>query len=241
MNLLFNPSTFGLVLSAVNAAFARTRGSSEGGKLAADDSFYGQEKAEYEKTTAQRRAEKIFPLHYNANEDRGSSSGNPDVGILLHRRRFRRLQRSAHYDNSDRRILQTTITNHDTTDTADDYVGCGTMCKPAVCDCMYTIYFESGVACASEIDDVCNGVTDASGITWTINGCIGRPDDPYYQEYFINIYCPFAECIVDGGTFASCWCQVYKTHCQKYGNERYYMVSPVTISSLVSSPFQCRN
>ena len=234
MILMFNPSIFALVLSTVNAASARRRsGGGEGDKVvAADDSFYGRENEAFEKTTAQRRAEKIFPLNNNANKDSrpiiGSGGVNPDVGILLQGERLRRLQSGAHScDINHRRILQST-NNTTTTDTiADDvdYAVCGTMCKPAVCDCIYNIWCDCGVECASEIDAVCNGVTDANGTEWTIQGCItDYPQYPGYQEYFINVFCPFAKCIVDGGTFGSCWCQGYKTHCEKFGDERIYVV-----------------
>lgn len=66
-----------MVLSAASAAPARRRSSgNEGGKLTADGLFYGRENDAFEKTTAQRRAEHIFPLNNNANKERGPSIGS---------------------------------------------------------------------------------------------------------------------------------------------------------------------
>lgn len=50
---------------------------------------------------------------------------------------------------------------------------CGESCKPSTCACMANIALEANdVGCATEIDTVCNGVTDANGTEWNIQGCI---------------------------------------------------------------------
>ena len=232
MYLVFNPSGLALVLSAVSVAALARRSSSAsnyahqkaGGKLlTAGVPFYGHENVDNEKTTAQRRAEKIFPLNSNAQaQRRGDSNGSnshPDVGILLHGGRLHRFQTGAHWDNNSRHILQRSNTN-----SAEAYALCGSTCKPSACNCVYN-FWSSVEECTSEIDTICNGVTDADGTEWSIQGCIpDYPQYPGYQEYFMNLFCPFSNCVVDGGTLGSCRCQMFKTNCEKFGDEHLYMV-----------------
>lgn len=87
-------------------------------------------------------------------------------------------------------------------------------CEPNLCACVAD--GGRGFDCAPELHAVCNGVTGADGKIFTIGGCV---DDVTYYE---QTYCPFAECIVNGGTFESCDCAFYKDFCDVYKDDPDY-------------------
>lgn len=97
-------------------------------------------------------------------------------------------------------------------------------CSPSVCNC-----FANGINvfdCAVPYDDICNGVADANGTNWGFEGCFrDYPGYPDYQIYERTANCALAKCIVDGGTYGSCYCQMYHTMCEQFGNKRQYNVS----------------
>lgn len=104
-------------------------------------------------------------------------------------------------------------------------------CEPNLCACTGN-GVGNGYTCAAELNAVCNKVTDVNGTVWTIDGCTG--DTKYYRK----AWCPFAECIVNGGTYGTCYCKFYETVCEIYGDRNKYEVSSyfrLTCSSLICS------
>ena len=102
---------------------------------------------------------------------------------------------------------------------------CGTngTCEPSICACRAN---SDKVECAASFNDLCNGVTDANGKNWGFEGCYrDYPDYPDFQMYHKTLYCDSVKCIVDGGTYGSCYCQVYQTLCEEFGDVRKYHVS----------------
>ena len=237
MNLVFNPSILALTLSAAVICRAHQK---DGDKIIMNTDgvpFYSRhhdkKEMSHKKPTAQRPvAEKIIfpPVHHNRKKrilDQETLEGaysNPDVGILLFqgssKQRRRQSGGSRVEENNDWRILQTTSNTSDSE--AEAYPVCGLTCKPSACNCVYN--FWSSEECTTEINALCNGVTDENGIEWTIQGCIPYYSQyPFSQAYLMNLLCPFSKCVVNGGTLGSCRCQMFKTNCEKFGDEGFYM------------------
>ena len=108
----------------------------------------------------------------------------------------------------------------------EEHPRCGTngTCEPSVCD--HCFLSEDPVGCFTSINAVCNGVTDANGKTWKLEGCYrDYPGYPNYQAYRIAPYCELAKCIVDGGTEYACSCQLAHARCEMFGDTRLYAVS----------------
>jgi hypothetical protein len=79
---------------------------------------------------------------------------------------------------------------------------------------------------AVPLNAICNGVTDANGKKWGIEGCIrDYPGYPDYQLYYTTMNCELAKCFVDGGTEVSCYCQMFHTMCDMFGDAGKYNVS----------------
>jgi len=91
-------------------------------------------------------------------------------------------------------------------------------CEPNLCACTGN-GVGNGYTCAAELNAVCNKVTDVNGTVWTIDGCTGN------TKYYRKAWCPFAECIVNGGTYGTCYCKFYETVCDIYGDRHQYEVS----------------
>lgn len=246
MILIFKHSTLATLALRISASAARTSNKKRThviAEMAADRPIHGREVVDAK--TRRLAKSVLFPL--DKGERRRVPSGssgskirdfNPDVGIL-HGGKWRRLNPSNNITMSNffgavhdvggraRRTLQTTTTTN-----TDDYVICGPMCKPSLCECFYSGDFaqeQPDTKCIAELDAVCEGIPDADGKEWTIQGCIpDYPLYPKYQDYIVTVYCPMAKCMVDGGTTGSCACQGYKTNCEKFGNERMYTVSHVS-------------
>jgi hypothetical protein len=89
-------------------------------------------------------------------------------------------------------------------------------CEPNLCAC--TAKGRYGYDCAAELNAVCNKVYDDNGKVWTLDGCTGN------VAYYANTYCPFAKCIVEGGTYGECSCQFYQNVCDLYGDRQKYQV-----------------
>ena len=113
---------------------------------------------------------------------------------------------------------------------------CGTngTCHPSFCDA----YVNSlgMVYIADTVNDICNGVTDANGTKWGIEGCIrDYPGYPDYQLYYTTNVCNLAKCFVDGGTEISCYCQNFHTLCDMFGDGQKYDVSHIEFCSIANS------
>jgi len=87
-------------------------------------------------------------------------------------------------------------------------------CEPNLCACVAA----GGKAkdCATELNNVCNGVTSADGTKFTIEGCVNWPD------YYNNLYCPFAKCLAEGGGRGTCSCDFYATSYELYKDDPRY-------------------
>lgn len=103
---------------------------------------------------------------------------------------------------------------------------CGTngTCSPSVCNC-----YANGVGkedCAASFNDICKEVPDANGKIWKFEGCYrDYPDYPDFQLYYKAAYCGVTNCFVDGGKYGSCYCQMFNTLCELFGDVRKYSVS----------------
>ena len=103
--------------------------------------------------------------------------------------------------------------------------GINATCSPSVCNC-----YANGLemfACAAPLHAICIGETDSNGKRWEFEGCFrDYPDYPEYHLYERTAYCEVAKCVVDGhGTYGSCYCQMYHTLCDLFGDVRKYNVS----------------
>eukprot|EP00986_Skeletonema_menzelii_P019877 scaffold29463_cov148-Skeletonema_menzelii.AAC.2 len=99
-------------------------------------------------------------------------------------------------------------------------------CEPELCACVAND--GDAYKCAIELHAVCQGVTstarniDEEANTWTIGGCV----DERRVEYYTNIYCQFAGCIANGGTYNQCSCDhFYQPYCELYGTTYAYLES----------------
>ena len=94
---------------------------------------------------------------------------------------------------------------------------------------------------AAPFNAICNGVTDANGTKWGFEGCFrDYPDYPDYQLYAKTLYCNVAKCVVDKESYG-CYCQVYKSLCELFGDVRKYDVSLISsnIHNFVPLPTLC--
>ena len=156
--------------------------------------------------THRQRKKSYFNADTNEDSLSGSNKFDVDVGVLGGPRR----QRNGSGIFADRR-LQGADGGADATCAEPD------TCEPDLCSC--TANEGDAFGCAEELNAVCKGLTDATGKTWTLGGCV------YNISYYDNVYCPFAECVVDGGTFLSCECEFYSDHCQFYKDHPTFGVS----------------
>ncbi len=112
---------------------------------------------------------------------------------------------------------------------------CGTngTCHPSICNCNVN-YGGSKYECATSFNDLCIGITDANGKIWGFEGCYrDYPDYPDFQAYHKTIYCDVAKCFVNGGSYGSCYCQLFHTLCEEFGDIRKYDVSHILIELYV--------
>jgi len=132
-----------------------------------------------------------------------------DVGVLEMKKNRRPKKNGRFFGGKNNRHLQeiATPTDLDTCPKPDT-------CEPSLCACVSA----GGKAydCAAELNAVCQGVVDSSGKTWGIEGCVNYPD------YYNNLYCPYAKCLVDGGTKGTCGCEFYQNSCETYRDDPEY-------------------
>jgi hypothetical protein len=132
-----------------------------------------------------------------------------DVGVLGIKKKNRRRGNGRLFGGNNNRNLQeiATPTELESCPKPDT-------CEPSLCACVSA----GGKAydCAAELNAVCQGVVDASGKTWGIEGCVNYPD------YYNNLYCPYAKCLIDGGTKGSCGCEFYQNYCETYRDDPEY-------------------
>ncbi len=212
MNLRFTPSALALALtlSATSVAPTNVDANVASGPLA--DRFSGGD-GEKKKNEARRRAERMFPLEKS--DDVGGAAfvagssyefDAADTGILGRRRL-----------NRNRLLFGGGIGHRSLNRNDGEGATCikPDTCEPSLCNC--TANGGSGYDCAAELEAVCNNVTAADGTVFTIEDCVSRSYVPYYY----NLYCPYAKCVVDGGTKEECSCEFYKRSCELYDKERF--------------------
>jgi len=223
MNLRFTPTVLALVF-AIKSAGARRTGEellvSELADVHTDDSERNNEKS-----TAHRRAELISTSIFEQGPADGLRFYYPDVGILQGRKSH---SRSGFYMNG--RGQRSDADSRTGADKLPRFLEvkeapiCGTnngTCLPSACDCI-----ASGIPfsdrCAPVFNSLCNGFTDADGKNWTFEGCIPPTYYAGLREYLKHYSCPVVKCIVEGGTYGACFCQMYHSLCLAYGDERPY-------------------
>ena len=207
----FTPSSLALALSSTSVALNNSVDANGAGTLLANR--YGK------KTSTQRRAEQMFPI--DASDVVGavavvsSEFDAADSGIL----RRRRLNGNSLLFGggasglaSFRRSLQN---EEEEEEEEEEEVTCikSDTCEPSLCNCTAN----GGLAydCAAELNALCNNVTATDGTVFTIKGCVN------YADYYYNLYCPFAKCVVDGGTNEECGCKFYNQACELYDSRKY--------------------
>jgi len=177
-----------------------------------------------EKFTARQRSKRIPTSMFDQGSAHGHRFDYPDVGILqgmTHRRLFGGgtmyggVQRGTHAVDV-RRFLQ-----------AEESPLCGTngTCAPGFCAAKGSRL--TNYAAAVELNAICTGYTDADGKNFTFEGCIPEyfKAIPGLQKYARYSSCKLAQCVVEGGSAETCYCQLYHAGCIVYGDERPFDVS----------------
>lgn len=211
MNPKLTPSAVSLALSASATVVGGNQFPSAGDVVISPDRLVDGT----EVNTHQRRV-KAEQIDHN-NVDIGGSNIDVDVGILSgyndgSRRNGNKFtfQRQPRGFGMSSRFLQEEVPTCSYPET----------CEPNLCACTANGGTGNpGYECAAELNAVCNKVTDVNGTTWSIAGCVGN------VKYYRKVWCPFAECIVNGGTYATCYCEMYQTVCDIYGDRQKYEVS----------------
>lgn len=222
MKLIFNPSKLALALSATFVARSSSNVDANAGVIQA--SSVDDEKD----TIAQFPSIEVVSGNANFVVDSSSNSASfqaaaVDVGILRRLKLDKKNQQHLLFssgtgrgEGTSRRSLQNV-----TATTGEDCLKPDT-CEPGLCACTAA----GGVAydCAAELNAVCNNVTATdgtgnaeNGTLFTIQGCVAKG----YADYYYNLYCPFAKCVVDGGTERECFCEFYGTSCEIYDIRKY--------------------
>ena len=166
-----------------------------------DSSYQKEGPATFKRRTEQSQSQLGANKYRDVAEKKGMK---PDVGVLGGRkgRRGDGLLFG--------RVLQTALAGEIVDEEEEEEKPCPypDTCEPNLCQCVSNDG-NKAFDCASELNAVCKGFTDANGKNWTISGCVSGKE-AYYQ----NIYCPFAECIVGGGTYEACDCEFYEDFCE---------------------------
>eukprot|EP01082_Thalassiosira_pseudonana_P012296 g11024.t1 g11024 contig47:2562-3425(-) len=156
-----------------------------------------------ETTSIEKKERRVRPFQRNQ-INAASSTNTPDVGLLFSRHRSLQLENSTSS-------------------------GCPLSCDPELCSCV-TIY-DTAEDCYQQLHSVCSGTkvgTDGHGnssVTFSIDQCVVSD----YLYYYDNVYCPFAECRVGGGSFINCYCQSYVNFCDIYETKPGYEEEDKTI------------
>ncbi|KAL3816398.1 hypothetical protein ACHAXA_008368 [Cyclostephanos tholiformis] len=86
----------------------------------------------------------------------------------------------------------------------DEVFVCPTNCPQSFCDCARGSEDANIYTCASEVHSSC------------INGLIPECTPANLFSYYTETACPFAACVVSGGTRENCECEFYKDYCVLY-------------------------
>jgi hypothetical protein len=224
MNLKFTPTVLALVFAINSAGAKRTGEELVGSDLAVVHSDDSEPDIENEKSTAHRRVELISTSIFEQGPADGFSFHCPDVGILQ-RRKSRRRSRNVLMNGRGQRSHTDSHTGADKRLRfleVEEAPICGTngTCLPSACECKANVAVLSD-RCIPVFNSLCNGYTDVDGKNWTLEGCI-NPAYPGLQEYTKQYFCPVVKCLVEGGTYGACFCQMYHSLCLTYGDERPY-------------------
>jgi hypothetical protein len=237
MKLIFNPSKLALALSAtfVSSRSSTTNVDANVGvniqaSLVDDEKEETIDIAQQLPSSIQVVSGANFVIDNSAYSSNSASSlfqaDVVDVGVL--RRNLIRNKKNQQnlLFSSDRRTTGRgrSLQNVTTTTEEEELPNClqPETCEPSLCACTAS----GGVAydCAAELNAVCNNVTATNGMgnanngtLFTIKGCVAKG----YADYYYNLYCPFAKCVVDGGTENECFCEFYGTSCEIYDIRKY--------------------
>ena len=209
MNLRFTPPVLVLALSI--GASARVVSKANVGSTFADHSTFSQKHAT-EKFLSRRRTKSLTASIFDQQATTERNFYNPDVGILQDKTHLRRFGS----DNVPR-FLQSE---------AAPLCGTNGTCPHNACACRANGGDVISDQCAPVINSLCKGYADADGKEWNIDGCIHDDVDyPGLHEYMKSAYCQLSQCFDGGGTYGSCYCQLYQSACELIGDERPYTVS----------------
>ena len=223
MKLIFNPSKLALALSATFVARSSNNVDANVGVIQAPS-------VDDEKAQPAISEEVASVVSGNANFHVDASSNGAsfqadvvDVGVLRRLKLDKKNRRDLLFGTGrggggpSRRSLQ----NATATEEPPNCLKPDT-CEPGLCAC--TAAGGAAYDCAAELDAVCNNVTATdgtgnaeNGTLFTIQGCVAKG----YADYYYNLYCPFAKCVVDGGTENECFCEFYGTSCEIYDIRKY--------------------
>ena len=172
------------------------------------NSSYQQKKSNVNAMADQRRVAQLE--QQPAMQEAAAADVGVLSGIIINKKNHRRPKKNGRFfgGNNNRNLQEiATPTELDTCPKPDT-------CEPSLCACVSA----GGKAydCAAELNAVCQGVVDSSGKTWGIEGCVNYPD------YYNNLYCPYAKCLVDGGTKGTCGCEFYQNSCETYRDDPEY-------------------
>ena len=226
MKLIFNPSKLALALSATFVARSSNNVDANVGVIQAP-SVDDEKDTIAQLPTIEEVASVVVSGNANSHVDASSNGASfraavVDVGVLRRPKLDEKDRRNLLFGSGrggggpSRRSLQNA--------TAEEPPNClkPDTCEPGLCACTAA----GGVAydCAAELNAVCNNVTATdgtgnaeNGTLFTIQGCVAKG----YADYYYNLYCPFAKCVVDGGTENECFCEFYGTSCEIYDIRKY--------------------
>lgn len=220
MKLIFNPSKLALALSATFVARSSSNVDANVGVI--QTSSVDDEKD----TIAQLPSNEVEAVDSSSNSA-SFQAAVVDVGVLrrpkLNKKNQQHLLFSSGIGRGGGGLPRRSLQNATAT-TGEELPNClkPDTCEPGLCACTAA----GGVAydCAAELNAVCNNVTATdgtgnaeNGTLFTIQGCVAKG----YADYYYNLYCPFAKCVVDGGTENECFCEFYGTSCEIYDIRKY--------------------
>lgn len=236
MKLIFNPSKLALALSATFVARSSNNVDANVGVIQAPSVDDEKKDTIAQLPSIEEVASVVVSGNANFYVDASSSNGASfqaavvDVGVLRRLKLDKKNRQNLLFGTGrggggpSRRSLQ----NATATEELPNCLKPDT-CEPGLCAC--TAAGGAAYDCAAELNAVCNNVTATdgtgnalNGTLFTIRGCVAKG----YADYYYNLYCPFAKCVVDGGTENECFCEFYGTSCEIYDIRKYQ----VSVSSL---------
>jgi len=226
MKLIFNPSKLALALSATFVARSSNNVDANVGVIRAP-SVDDEKDTIARLPTIEEVASVVVSGNANSHVDASSNGASfraavVDVGVLRRPKLDEKDRRNLLFGSGrgggpSRRSLQNATAGEEPPNCLKPDT-----CEPGLCACTAA----GGVAytCAAELNAVCNNVTATdgtgnaeNGTLFTIQGCVAKG----YADYYYNLYCPFAKCVVDGGTENECFCEFYGTSCEIYDIRKY--------------------